>query len=211
VGLSSPTHFLQTLAAASLSPLACWSLHRRAFCMEPPHKTIITEPSTQSLLHGAFSAEPLYQTIIEHSSRTFIQSLRRETFSGRAFVGRLRLGLCCGPSLASLHPETFSGRAIFADLLRLAFVRRPSPAGPSSGDLPRPSLRRGPSPASLLRETSRRPSPIGLLPMAFSRRPSPAGLLQLAFSEEPSTLNPVRDACPNIIFPFRSNVVPLLS
>ena len=131
--LSSPTHFSQTLAIASLSPLTCWSLCRRTFSKEPSPWSLHTKPSLQSFLcrdsvmepspwslyHGAFFAKSLYKIVIGPSSEAFVLGLHSGpsswTFSGRVFIGR--------PSLAGPLSRTFSDQA---------FIGRPSPTGPSS-------------------------------------------------------------------------------
>jgi hypothetical protein len=133
---SSPTQVLQTLAAASLSPLVCWSLHPRAFSIEPLHKTIIAEPSPLSpYTKQSSSIHP------RPSIQTFSRDLRRWTFSGRAFVGGpsptrpsprdlLPSAFSRRPSPTGLCWETFSLRPSLGDLLPSAFCGRPSPVGP---------------------------------------------------------------------------------
>jgi hypothetical protein len=170
------THFLQTLAIASLSPLTYWSLIAR-----PSPWSLYTKPSLRSLLrgslrHGAFFAEPPswslhHKALIQNNHRAFIRGLRSRP-SSKSFILDLR-------PRPSLEPSS-------GDLLWLGLRRGPSLARPSSGDLLPPGLRHGPSPANLLREI-------------FSRWPSLGDLLQLAFTKKPSALNPFRDAFPKIL------------
>jgi hypothetical protein len=127
----------------------------------------------------AFPMEPVHKTIVaEPSPWSFLRWALIQN-NHRAFLQDLR----SRPS-----PETFVGRPSptgpsSGDLLRLgvhqrtfsgpAFVKRPSLVGPSSANLLRLGLRRG--------TFSSRAFSGDLLPSALYGRPSPTGLLQGAF------------------------------
>jgi hypothetical protein len=111
------------LQLASLFPLACWSIRRRAFSRRPSP--------------GAFSRWPSSRAFFGLLPSTFSESLllpclRRQPSPAKPSSEPSPVGPLLEPPSARPSSQAFSSRAFDASLLWPSLRRQPSPTGPSS-------------------------------------------------------------------------------